>query len=47
VSAILDSSAHLLEAEQDRWPAAYPQWEAGGKEDGAAGSPRSDGNPED
>ena len=28
-------------------PAAYPQWEAGGKEDGAAGSPRSDGNPED
>jgi competence protein ComEC len=27
-------------------PAAYPQWEAGGKEDGAAGSPRS-GNPED
>ncbi|HET9936272.1 MAG TPA: hypothetical protein VFQ29_07460 [Methyloceanibacter sp.] len=28
-------------------PAAYAQWEAGGKEDGAAGSPSSDGNPED
>jgi competence protein ComEC len=28
-------------------PAAYPQWEAGGKEGGAARSPRSDGNPKD
>ena len=27
--------------------AAYPQWEAGGNQDGSGGSPRSGGNPED